>query len=141
MCLPFATFAVTKTVHRLYYSRLSLNGHFFKTGSSVMNGLLELVPAFLHSLYFSIRRTNLVPRALFPGFEGGAPPSKPGESALGTRLKTDITVRRTLGAGPLSVYAYRGGCVLAIVMRKNARNKFILYLPCAIFAPKGILHR
>ena len=29
---------------------------------------------------------NLVPRALFPGFGGGAPPLKPGKSALGTRL-------------------------------------------------------
>ena len=70
-----------------------------------------------------------------------APPSKTGKSALGTRLKTDITVRRTLGAGPLSVHAYPGEYVLEIVIRKNARNKFTLYLPFAILRPKGILHR
>ena len=36
------------------------------------------------------RSCNLVPRALFPGFGGGAgnkPPPKPGKSALGTRLQ------------------------------------------------------
>ena len=32
-------------------------------------------------------KPNLVPRALFPGFGGGAAP-KPGKSPLGTRLPT-----------------------------------------------------
>ena len=140
ICLPFVTFVDT----RLYIVSTTVDSLLTDTSLSgflCKKGLVELVPAFLHSLYLTIRRTNLVPRALFAGFEGGAPPSNPAKRALGTRLKTDITVRRTLGAGPLSVHAYRGGCILAIVMRKNARNKFILYLPCAIFAPKGILHR
>ena len=35
---------------------------------------------------------NLVPRALFPGFGGGAPPPKPGKSALGTRLHISVQV-------------------------------------------------
>ena len=140
ICQPFVTFVDT----RLYIVSTTVDSLLttpIQDGFLCKNGLLELVPAFLHSLYLTIRRTNLVPRALFPGFEGGTPPSKPGKSALRTRLKTDITVRRTLGAGPLSVHAYSGEYVLAIVIRKNARNKFTLYLPCAILRPKGILHR
>ena len=53
---------------------------------------------------------NLVLRVLFPGFEGGVPPSKPGKSALGTRL-----VRLMLNKGSeerqvptLGVRFYRG---------------------------------
>ena len=48
---------------------------------------------------------NLVPRALFPGFGGGAgkgpgigpkaPPPKPGKSALGTRLLQIISIAYT----------------------------------------------
>ena len=34
---------------------------------------------------------NLVTRALFPGFEGGTPPPKPGKSALVTRLRSCTT--------------------------------------------------
>ena len=47
-------------------------------------------------------RDNLVSRALFPGFEGGAgpfptPPPKPGKSALETRLITLSERRRREG--------------------------------------------
>ena len=53
------------------YSRLSLNGHLYKTDTS-LNGHLELVPAFLYSLYLTL-------------------------------YKTDISLRRTLTAGPKGV--------------------------------------
>ena len=43
------------------------------------------------------RHFSLVPRALFPGFGGGAaPPPKPWKSALGTRLATLGKVLKTL---------------------------------------------
>ena len=43
------------------------------------------------------RHFTLVPRALFPGFGGGAaPPPKPWKSALGTRLATLGKVLKTL---------------------------------------------
>ena len=56
-----------------FYSRLSLNRHLYKMDTSIRrtplyNGHLELVPAFLYSLYLalyktdiSLRRTILVP--------------------------------------------------------------------------------
>ena len=43
---------------------------------------------------------NLVPRALFPGFGGGAgkaPPLKPGKSALGTRLTMHVHITNREG--------------------------------------------
>ena len=39
------------------YSRLPLNGHLYKTDTSV-NGHLELVPAFLYSLYLTLHKTD-----------------------------------------------------------------------------------
>ena len=39
------------------YSRLSLNGHLHKTDPSE-NGHLELVPAFLYSLYLTLYKTD-----------------------------------------------------------------------------------
>ena len=45
-------------------------------------GCLFFSPFFPLTCLYSFH--NLVPRALFPGF--GAPPPKPGKSALGTRL-------------------------------------------------------
>jgi len=46
-----------------------------------------LVSADIIKFLSSRQANNLVPRALFLGFGGpGAPPPKPGKSALGTRL-------------------------------------------------------
>ena len=56
---------------------------------------------------------NLVPRALFPGFRGGAPPLKPGKSALGTRLVSGTPKYFTLFLRSLAKYfstlVYPGG--------------------------------
>ena len=79
MCLPFVTFIVTKSVHRLFYSRLSLNGHLFKTGSSVKTDTWSWFQPFSLPLF---------------------------------HYKTEITVRRTLSAGPLSEYPAGGGTSL-----------------------------
>ena len=77
----------------LMYSNLPLeNGKRTKISSLIITKVQILKSWYL--------RTNLVPRALFPGFGGGAPrPQSQGKAPWGRGcLRTRATVRKTVGS-------------------------------------------